>query len=187
MKIEVDTKGDSKEEIMHAIKLLKAAIGGSSLDEELSKETFSNEPEEDTIEAEPNAGFMNFFSDNSIKEKETFSNETEESEESEEENNGFMEESKAPQEPSSMSFFDMGALSSVPTNNTENEENSSPLNSIIEEIPKEESKVESYDSFYKDFKDDEDESDESNKEEEKEESFSNQEKPKKKLFNVEFY
>jgi len=62
MKIEVDTKNDSKEEIKHAIKLLMEATNTND------KEVFSTEPEP---EKGPMSDLVNLFGDNSKKEDES--------------------------------------------------------------------------------------------------------------------
>jgi len=59
MKVEVDTKHDSKEEIKHAIKLLMAAANMEN------KEVFSNEPEESSSAND----LVNLFGDEPKKEE----------------------------------------------------------------------------------------------------------------------
>lgn len=162
MKIEVDTKNDSAEEILHAIKLLKAAIGESTIEKESEKETFSNEPEDDTIESEQNAGFMNFFSDNSLQNKETFSNETE------------SEENKTEESTDDI-------INSISTNNN-NESKIETYDSFYKEFD-DENKDSEDKEIITNLEEEPEEIDKINDSEVNE----SEKKSKKKLFNIEFY
>jgi hypothetical protein len=71
MRIEIDTKSDSKEEIKHVIKLLMSSLGEDK--ENLSNQTNindifnSNNNEKKT--SEDNEGYINIFAPNEIKEE----------------------------------------------------------------------------------------------------------------------
>jgi len=210
MKIEVDTKHDSPAEILHAIKLLKAAIGKEDLEKQISTENFSNTPENNTVESEKNIGFMNMFSDNSIQEKETFTNDESEFED----NDDFNQEDDNNEDNNDKGFFDLSNMIEISTephkekdddddeliSNKEEEIKNNSVNNLIQSLKEEKdilendimnnsidfdnnsSNIETYNSFYKEF----DENPDNNIEKERKEK-TKSEKSKKKLFNIEFY
>jgi hypothetical protein len=206
MKIEVDTKNDSKEEILHAIKLLKVAIGDSSFEDEILKESFSNDSNNDKKESS-NMDFANLFSNetNNNQNTELFPNK----EENNLLNNDDLNNYKAEQDNIDINQKNKTEINNINNNNDssnpinfidfeemqdsiatddilKNEENKETNRNIKKKENQDLDNIEVYESFYKEFKDDDNKNivldlDNKDNTEKKEE------KQKKKLFNIDFY
>ncbi len=160
MKIEVNTKEDSKEEIMHAIKLLMSAAGMQG------KEVFSNEISEIEESKEEN-GMLNLFNDSKTdepkKDNDGYVNMFAPNEEKEEENeiestpNMVVEEQAEPANPLANFFGDTQA----PVASSSSETSSTVISTEGEDEDDDdygrEEEKDSLNSFFKEYDDEEDE------------------------------